>query len=182
MCRRSHLRKIFVNRIYQFSLHFDKLCNIFTGTERMVSMREIGPDQLEQYGILLKHNVMDNGELRFRLLGSDGSCYIRTESSGDSGWQNSHYHTRLSELCLVQEGWVLYAELVDGQVVAKRYTANEHFIIRPMVPHNSYMAPHSILHTIKFGDCTNADWIPCEELDAILRDWDIDSAATKAAQ
>jgi hypothetical protein len=147
----------------------------------MVSIKEIFDHQLEQYGIRLKHNKMDNGELRFRLLGKDGSCYIRTESSSDSGWQNSHYHTKLSELCLVQEGWILYAELVDGRVVFKKYTANDHFIIRPMVPHNSYMAPNSILHTIKFGDCADADWIACEQLDAMLREISIDSAADEAA-
>ena len=136
-------------------------------------MKEIFDHELSQYGISTKHNIMDNGELRFRLLGGDGSCYIRTEASGDSGWQNSHYHTRLSELCLVQQGWVLYAELIDGALSLRKYTANEHFIIRPMVPHNSYMAPNSILHTIKFGDCTDPDWIASRELDLLLRAVDV---------
>lgn len=136
-------------------------------------MEEIMHTELSRYGVTTFHTVMDNGELRFRLAGADGSCYIRTESSADSGWQNSHYHKRLSELCLVQQGWLIYAELVDGQVAAKKYTANESFIIHPMVPHNSWMAPNSILHTIKFGDCTDRDWNSCEELDELLRDLDI---------
>lgn len=135
-------------------------------------MEHIEHSQLAQYGIRTQHNIMDNGERRFRLAGADGSCYIRTESSGDSGWQNSHYHTRLSEICIVQEGWVVYAELLDGTVVARKYSAEETFLIRPMIHHNSWMAPNSILHTVKFGDCTNADWLASPELDALVKGTD----------
>lgn len=139
---------------------------------RVPSMKQIPDSQLSQYGITTNHNIMDNGERRFRLAGADGSVYIRTEATGESGWQNSHCHTRLSELCIVQEGWVYYAELIDGQVVTHRYNAGEHFVIRPMIPHNSYMGPNAILHTVKFGDCSNADWIPSPELDELVRDTD----------
>ena len=135
-------------------------------------MKNIEEFELSQYGIRTNHNIMDNGERRFRLSGADGSCYIRTEANEDSGWQNSHYHTRLSEICIVQEGWVVYAELIDGKVVANRYTAGETYLIRPMIPHNSWMAPHSILHTVKFGDCTNADWIASPELDTLVKGTD----------
>ena len=41
-----------------------------------------------------------------------------------------------------------------------------------MIPHNSWMAPHSILHTVKFGDCANADWIASPELDALVKGTD----------
>ena len=99
--------------------------------------------------------------------------YIRTEATACSGWQNSHYHTRLSEMCIVQEGWVYYAELIDGKVEAQKYTAGEHFLIRPMIAHNSYMGPNAILHTVKFGDCSNADWCPAPELDALVRDMEV---------
>lgn len=133
-------------------------------------MKEIKDTELEQYGIRTNHNIMDNGERRFRLAGADGSCYIRTEAAEDSGWQNSHYHTRLSELCIVQEGWVVYAELIDGKVAARKYTAGDTYLIRPMIPHNSWMAPHSILHTVKFGDCADPDWIASPELDALVKE------------
>ena len=133
-------------------------------------MKEIQDTELEQYGIRTNHSLMDNGERRFRLAGADGSCYIRTEAAEDSGWQNSHLHTRLSEICIVQEGWVVYAELIDGKVVANKYTAGETYLIRPMIPHNSWMAPHSILHTVKFGDCSDPDWIASPELDALVKD------------
>ena len=137
-------------------------------------MKQISDHELSQYGITTNHNIMDNGERRFRLGGADGSVYIRTEASQDSGWQNSHYHARLSELCLVQEGWVYYVELIDGKVEAKKYTAGEHFIIHPMIAHNSCMGPNAILHTIKFGDCSNADWCPAPDLDELIRGMHID--------
>ena len=132
-------------------------------------MQTISDTQLAQYGISTNHNIMDNGERRFRLSGADGSCYIRTESAEDSGWQNSHRHSRLSEICIVQKGWVVYAELIDGKVVAKKYTAGATYLIRPIIPHNSYMAPNSVLHTVKFGDCSDPDWIPSPELDALVK-------------
>lgn len=153
----------------------DTLYNLLTDHIHIIeqgapAMKQIPDSQLAQYGITTNHNIMDNGERRFRLGGADGSVYIRTEATEKSGWQNSHYHTRLSELCIVQEGWVYYAELVDGQVSARRYTAGEHFIIRPMIPHNSYMGPNAILHTVKFGDCSNADWCPAPQLDGLVRE------------
>lgn len=138
-------------------------------------MKNIEDAELAQYGIRTLHHIMDNGERRFRLSGADGSCYIRTEAAEDSGWQNSHYHTRLSELCIVQEGWVVYAELIDGKVTAHKYTAGETYLIRPMIPHNSWMAPNSILHTVKFGDCAAPDWIASPELDALVKGTDPES-------
>ena len=138
-------------------------------------MKEIQDTELEQYGIRTNHSLMDNGERRFRLAGADGSCYIRTEAAGDSGWQNSHWHSRLSEICIVQEGWVVYAELIDGKVVAKKYTAGDYYLISPIIPHNSYLAPHTVLHTVKFGDCANPDWISSPELDALVKGTDPES-------
>lgn len=49
-------------------------------------MKEILDSELESYGISLKHNIMDNGERRFRLIGKDGSSYIRTESTEEGAW------------------------------------------------------------------------------------------------
>ena len=138
-------------------------------------MKELDHSQLPTYGISTKHSMMDNGERRFRLIGADGSCYIRTEASENSGWENSHSHSRLTEICIVQRGWVVYAELVDGRVEAKRYEEGETFRIPPMIPHNAYLSPNGILHTVKFGDCTNADWIPSPELDALLKNTDPNS-------
>lgn len=138
-------------------------------------MRDMDQNEAKLYGVTANHSIMDNGERRFRLAGGDGSCYIRTEAAEDSGWQNSHYHTKLSEICVVQQGWVVYAELIGGRVEAKRYEAGESYLIRPMIPHNSCMGPRAILHTVKFGDCTDADWIPSSELDALVKNTDPNS-------
>ena len=135
-------------------------------------MKDLDNSRLAEFGVRTRHSLMDNGERRFRLIGGDGSCYIRTEASEDSGWENSHSHSKLSEMCVVQQGWVIYAELVDGKVEARRYEEGESFLIRPMIPHNAYLAPHTILHTVKFGDCTDADWIPSPELDALVKGTD----------
>ena len=136
-------------------------------------MKQIAHEELPSYGITTNHNIMDNGERRFRLGGSDGSTYIRTEASGDSGWENSHYHTRLSELCIVQSGRATYAELSEGRLLLREYEAGEFFIVPPMTVHNCRLSPNAVLHTVKFGDCSNADWCPAPELDALVRDGEV---------
>ena len=138
-----------------------------------VYMKEISDFELNKYGIHTKHHIMDNGELRFRLIGADGSAYVRTESSLDSGWQNSHYHKTIKELYLVQKGCILFAELLDDKMVIKKYISDEYCISQPRIPHNVYMAPNTILHTIKYGDCTKPDWEKSKTLDELLKKIDI---------
>ena len=132
-------------------------------------MREINDTEISQYGIYTKHHMMDNGERRFRLFGADGSSYTRTESVSDSGWQKSHYHSEIKELYLVQKGWILFAEFVEDEVKIRKYVADEYCISHTMVPHNVYLAPDTVIHTIKFGDCSKADWNGCEELDEMIQ-------------
>ena len=136
-------------------------------------MKEIKVNELERYGISIKSNIMDNGEKRFRLIGSDGSSYIRTEATSSSGWQNSHYHKDLKELYLVQKGTIIFVELINNELSIKKYKENETCFSTPMVPHNVYMFPNTIIHTIKFGDCTKADWNEYKELDTLVKDINI---------
>ena len=138
-------------------------------------MKEIKNNELNEYGIITKHHIMDNGEKRFRLIGDDGSSYIRTESSINSGWQNSHYHTTIKELYLVQKGTVIFAELINDKTNIKKYTEGEFFISNPMISHNVYMFPNTITHTIKFGDCSKTDWNECKEFDDIIKTIDINA-------
>ena len=138
-------------------------------------MKEIKDNELNKYGIFTKHHIMDNGEKRFRLIGSDGSSYIRTESSNNSGWQNSHYHTNIKELYLVQKGTIIFAELIDNKIKTKKYSEGEFFISQPNIPHNVYMFPNTITHTIKFGDCSKTDWNESKELDNIIKTIDINA-------
>ncbi len=137
-------------------------------------MKEINNNELTDYGINTKHHIMDNGEKRFRLIGADGSAYIRTESALDSGWQNSHYHTTIKELYLVQKGTIIFVELINNKIIAKKYVEGEFCISQPMVPHNVYMFPNTISHTIKFGDCSKSNWNESVELDKMIKTIDID--------
>lgn len=133
-------------------------------------MKRIEQPELSQYGMETLHHLMDNGERRFRLRSSDGSSYIRTEASDDSGWQKSHYHKTLQELYLVQKGWVLLAELRDENLTIKKYEENEFFISEPMIPHNIFMGPYAVTHTIKYGNGDGNDWNASEELDRLLQE------------
>jgi hypothetical protein len=136
-------------------------------------MKEIKADGLAAYGAELKCHEMDNGEKRFRLIGSDGSAYIRTEADSRGGWQKSHCHTKMRELYLVQKGEIILAELKDGEVRTKRLGEGEFCITEPNTPHNIYMFPGTVTHTLKFGDCSDADWNACGELDWLVSDIDI---------
>ena len=131
-------------------------------------MKTIEDNELEKYGVSINCNIMDNDEKRFRLIGKDGSSYIRTETSENGGWQNSHYHTAIKELYLVQKGSIILIELINDKISIKKYSEGEYCISEPMIPHNIYMFPNTITHTIKFGDCTYKDWHEDNKLDNII--------------
>ena len=79
----------------------------------------ITDQQAKELGVTTRHERMDNGELRFRLCASDGSSYIRTEASDQSGWQNSHLHRYVHELNVIQQGTMLVVEERDGALVPR---------------------------------------------------------------
>lgn len=123
------------------------------------------PEQIQMGAVSLNCQQMDNGEIRYRMLGSDGSTYIRTEASDHSGWENSHYHKALRELYLVSSGWILIAVPEGDGVKITRLEAGETYLTQPGVPHNVYMSPFAVTHTVKFGSTEYSDWYPCLELD-----------------
>ena len=131
-------------------------------------MQEISNNSLDKYGVKTFHQIMDNGELRFRLIGSDKSSYIRTESQNNKGWQNSHYHENTNELYLVGKGKITVAIYEDGTIKYQNYVQNEFFAIEKGTIHNVYMYPDTILHTIKYGQISENDWISFPKLDALL--------------
>jgi len=106
----------------------------------------------KKYGITCPHGKMDNGELRFRLIKNDGTAYIRTVSTKDSGWQQAHYHKKVKETYIVQKGWIGYAELNNNTMVLKIYIKDECFTTHPNIIHNIYMPKNSVIHTVKHGD------------------------------
>lgn len=132
-------------------------------------MHDIDTLEAIKDGILTKHNQMDNGEKRYRLISFLGSSYILTLSADAPTWQKSHVHYQKTELYLVEKGWVLIAMIRDNGLEIKKLNENESYIINKGVPHNVYLAKDSILHAIKYG-CIEEDWNAWHELDQLLQE------------
>lgn len=120
-------------------------------------------------GISTKHEIMDNGQKRYRLTYNNVSTYIRSESPNENMWENSHMHSTIYEMYVIQEGMIFLAEYIDEKLVIKRYCTNEYCVSTPGIPHNTYIIANSIVHIVKFGDISTNDWIPCERLDDITK-------------
>jgi mannose-6-phosphate isomerase-like protein (cupin superfamily) len=130
------------------------------------SSEKIAADEAERiYGVTCPHERMPNGELRFRLTSSDGSAYIKTVSTPNSGWQNSHYHKHVYETYIVQSGWMALASLRDGCLVIERFTQGDLVTTKLDEPHNVYLPADAVIHTVKHGYSEVRDWWPVTELD-----------------
>ncbi len=140
----------------------------------------INDSDLKNYGISTNHEIMDNGQKRFRLLSSDGSSYIRCESPGVSVWENSHSHSTLQEMIIVQKGCVVFAEYINGKVIFKKLVTGDFSTTIPGIPHNACLSPNTVVHTIKFGDCSQPDWIPSVELDLATKGLTFEEALAQA--
>lgn len=131
--------------------------------------RKIDADELERFGINTNHEIMDNGQLRFRLSGKDGSGYIRCENRTAPAWENSHRHSKLRELILVQSGSVVFASLKGGKAIFTTLHEGDFIISEPGIAHNEILSSGAVIHTLKYGDCAQPDWIPCPELDRLTK-------------
>jgi len=125
--------------------------------------------EVEAHDISFKKEVMDNGELRIRLILQDGSAYIRTEAGETGAWQNSHFHSYLEETYIVQKGWIGFAELVEGSLILRVEKENALFTVSSMVPHNLYLPADTVIHTVKHGKVKQGDWHESKELDALTK-------------
>ena len=135
--------------------------------------RPLSPREAEDLGVSTLHEEMDNGELRFRLRSHDGSSYIRTQSAPDSGWQNSHLHRYVHELNVIQQGAMVVVEEREGKLSVHVIRTGEFYLCPLNVPHNSYMAPGTVAHTVKYGlNLPQTDWVPCPHLDEVCRTLD----------
>lgn len=110
---------------------------------------------------------MPNGELRFRLMPSDGNGYIRTVAGACGAWQRAHYHHQLRETYIVERGWIALAEWEGRGLTVKRYGPGEIFTTEPNRSHNIYMAAGAIIHTVKHGGQQDRDWQEDSALSAI---------------
>jgi len=126
--------------------------------------------EAQKLGIKSNYRIMPSGEKRFGLVARDGSAYNRTEAPEDgAAWQNSHMHSAIKEMYIVQKGFIVFAELENGQLKLKKMDKNDYYMSRPGVPHNVYMADGAVTHCVKYGETDKSDWIPSTELDALTK-------------
>jgi len=139
---------------------------------------EIPPDNAERkYGIKAFHNRMKgNDELRFRLQHIEsGTAYIRTETADTEGWQKTHYHKRVSETYIVQEGSVIFVQLKNGMYSERRLKQGAIITVDKDIAHNVYMYKNTVIHTVKHGisvkNSGGDDWWDdkyCKKLDMLI--------------
>ncbi len=145
--------------------------------------RPLSPQEAESLGVSTLHEEMDNGEMRFRLRARDGSSYIRTQSAPNSGWQNSHLHRQVHELNVIQQGAMVVVEEHNGALSVRVIRAGEFYLCPLNVPHNSYLAPDTVAHTVKYGtDLPDTDWVPCPHLDKLCRTLDPEALLKETGQ
>jgi len=120
-----------------------------------------------ELGIETHHELMGNGEFRFRLKANDGSSYVRTVAAGRGSWQQSHFHELIRETYIVQTGWAAFVEYRDTQAVWQILTPGEVRSTVPPVPHNVYLPAGAVIHTVKHGTGGSADWHPHGLLDQL---------------
>jgi uncharacterized cupin superfamily protein len=131
--------------------------------------KKISSDEANLLGIFTNHELMENGEKRFRLNAPDGSAYIRTEASATGSWQNSHFHSSIHEMCIIQSGWAIFVEEIDGEVKFRRFEKGDYFVARAGIPHNLYASGGTVTHTVKFGDIEKSDWNAYPSLDEVTK-------------
>lgn len=133
-------------------------------------VEEIPAELAAERGVSARHSRMSNGELRYRLVAGDGTAYVRTEASAQGGWQNSHFHRAVLETYIVQAGWGAFAELRDGDLRLWIMRPGDIHTTTPGVPHNMYLAAHSVTHVVKHGGGgQQQDWVADPALDALTR-------------
>lgn len=134
-------------------------------------MKEISSKEAQDLGVRTFHTRMDNGESRFRLIcDNDHSSYVRTEAAAEGGLQNSHFHKKLKEIYIVQKGKIDFFEYVGKKLMVKTLEEGEFAFTQANVPHNVYMYPNSVIHTVKFGESDSIDRYACEELDELIKE------------
>ena len=137
-------------------------------------MEDISIEEAEKHGIKNKHSILDTGEIRFRQIClKDNSAYIRAEGGEKGYWQIAHYHKYSREIYIIQKGAVIVAEYIKNKVKIKKFKEGDVFIIEPKIPHNIYMYPNTVSHTVKFGKSDEYDWERCESLDEKIKKMNI---------
>ncbi|PYS93539.1 MAG: hypothetical protein DMF64_04880 [Acidobacteria bacterium] len=123
-------------------------------------------DASKVYGINTDHEKMPNGELRFRLISSDGNNYIRTVASDKGAWQVAHSHSSLRETYIIEKGWMALAERQGDTLEISVYWPSDIVTTRPTIAHNVYLPANAVIHTVKHGSNGQHDWNGESELNA----------------
>ncbi len=118
-----------------------------------------------EFGISKLDEQMPNGECRFRLTQSSGSGYIFTLSGDTGAWQRSHFHKWITEIYIVETGWMALAKLNSQDLHVAIVRAGEIAKLEPEVPHNVYLPNGAQVHTVKTGSRVDNDWFHCAKLD-----------------
>ncbi|MEO9781443.1 MAG: hypothetical protein ABJH07_00230 [Sedimentitalea sp.] len=121
-----------------------------------------------EFGVNTLHEKMPNGESRFRLTHSSGNGYILTIAGSVGAWQKSHSHHSISEVYVVEEGWIAFARLPDreGEPEIQVFGPGSVVQSEPDVPHNVYLPISARIHTVKVGSREANDWFAEPILDA----------------
>ncbi len=137
----------------------------FFGGIIMVKTPISSDEARSQFGVFANHERMGNGELRFRLMGTDGNGYVRTVAPPGGGWQNSHSHREFRELYVVERGWMAVATPgARGEPQLAVYLSGQHYLTELDEVHNIYLSDATVIHTVKFGaPGSETSWIPNEE-------------------
>jgi len=119
------------------------------------------------FGISELHERMPNGEYRFRLMHKSGNGYVMTVAGDEGAWQKSHSHQSISEVYVVEEGWMAFASMPPGSVEPRIEIFREGSVVqsKPSVPHNIYLPRDARIHTIKIGATGVDDWVAEPHLD-----------------
>ena len=86
---------------------------------------------------------------------------------------------RARQLVLVQHGAVVFVELRGKETKFTLLQEGDWAVTTPQVPHTECVGGNAVVHTIKFGDCSNSDWIPSLELDAKTKSLSFEEACQK---
>lgn len=125
--------------------------------------------KIEDKGIIVNYEIMENKEVRYRLSKNDGSGYIRTEAGINTGWQNSHYHKHIIETYIIQKGWMAIATLNNDKLEIKNLKENDVYTLLPNTVHNCYLPEGAEIHTVKHGQSENSDWYESKRLDELTK-------------
>lgn len=147
-------------------------------------MYSIDEDEASKLGVSTKHERMENGERRFRLIHADGTAYVRTEAPSTSPtWQKAHFHNHVMETYLVESGSMVLVEMNGEQLKWHEFRAGEIVTTRPGVAHNVILSACSVIHTVKHGTALGgADWHEVPDLTKTLTPVSFDEAIKRCGR